>query len=125
MPVWLVTGTSQGIGLELTKQLAKNDANTVIATCRAPARATGLAGLAAARVNVHIVALDVLSNASVHSALSAAQTILGERGVDYLINNAGIGHRVGNNTTTAEMLELMFQTHIVVALRVFPNGIRR
>ncbi|EJD35986.1 hypothetical protein AURDEDRAFT_174906 [Auricularia subglabra TFB-10046 SS5] len=91
----LARWTSQGIGLELTKELAKTDTNTVIATCRAPERAAALASLAAAHVNLHAVALRVLSDASVQSALAAAQPILSERGVDYVNNNTGTVHVVG------------------------------
>lgn len=74
------------------RQLASKDAaNTVIATRRSPASATALTELAAAHPNLHVVALDVLSEDSVAAAVASVKVILGpSAGIDYLINNAGI-----------------------------------
>ncbi|EJD54525.1 NAD(P)-binding protein [Auricularia subglabra TFB-10046 SS5] len=117
MPTWLITGTSRGIGLELTKQLAANKANVVIATARTAS--AELKGISAAHSNLHIVVLDVLSVDSIQSAFTAAQAIVGAGGIDYLINNAANGYADDVADVTAENLELTFKTHVVGPLLVF------
>ncbi|EJD35629.1 NAD(P)-binding protein [Auricularia subglabra TFB-10046 SS5] len=119
MPVWFVTGTSRGIGLELTKQLAANAANTIISTCRSPSTAVKLSELAAQNNNVHVIALDVLSEESIRSAFVATKGIVGPQGIDYLINNAGNARADSVPDVTPEQLELTFKTHVVGMLLVF------
>lgn len=116
MPVWFITGTSRGIGLELVRQLAAKAGNTVIATCRNPDRAPALAQIA----GVHVVALDITSEESVRAAFEKTQTILGaDGGIEYLINNAGIGGGDTVEDTTPEELHRQFNTHVVGPLQVF------
>ena len=57
----LVTGTSQGLGLELARQLATAGA-TVYATVRKAGDAEG--GLSALDGDVHVVALDLVDPAA-------------------------------------------------------------
>lgn len=87
----LITGANRGIGLELSRQYADEGAE-VIACCRAPDQADGLAKIAAAAGGrVRVLSLDVTSAESV-GALGAALEGLP---IDILINNAGIGARIG------------------------------
>jgi len=78
----LVTGANRGIGLEMTRTLLDRG-HRVVAACRRPDDADGLAALAGERLEV--VALDVGDDASI-AALAAT---LDGRTVDALINNAG------------------------------------
>jgi len=90
---WLVTGTSRGIGLEITRQLLMDADNVVIATCRDPANATQLKALAlkdSAEGELHIVKLDIASEESIRASVPIVAKILGHRGLDYLYNNAAI-----------------------------------
>ncbi|KZT63399.1 NAD(P)-binding protein [Daedalea quercina L-15889] len=88
---WLVTGSSRGIGLELVRQLVANPQNVIVATCRDPARASKLATLKeSAQGELHIVALDVGSEAGIRGSVAEVSAILGSRGLDYLYNNAAI-----------------------------------
>ncbi|KAH9924013.1 C-factor [Fomitopsis serialis] len=88
---WLVTGSSRGIGLELVRQLVSNPRNIVVATCRDPARASKLTALKdSAKGQLHVVALDVSSEASIRGSVPEVEGILGEKGLDYLYNNAAI-----------------------------------
>ncbi|PCH39153.1 NAD(P)-binding protein [Wolfiporia cocos MD-104 SS10] len=94
---WLITGANRGIGLELTRQLLASAAptHTVIAACRTPDAASDLHALqhdtsGAVKGAVHVVALDVSSEASIRACVPAVQAILGERGLDYLYNNAAV-----------------------------------
>ncbi|KAI0628089.1 NAD-P-binding protein [Trametes polyzona] len=86
---WLVTGTSRGIGLEIARQLAENPNNVVVATCRTPSKATALNALKdTAKGKLHVVGLDVSDFDEIRALLAVLEPILGEYGLDYLINNA-------------------------------------
>lgn len=77
---YLITGANRGIGLEFAKQLrARGD--TVIATCREVEKAAELKATGA-----EVLALDVASEASIAQFTKG----LNERGIDVLINNAGV-----------------------------------
>ena len=99
MTVVLVTGASRGLGLELSRQYAADGA-TVIATCRDPAGATGLAALAARHpAAIRVEALDVTD----HAAIDALASKYRDQPIDILINNAGdIGPRDPDRTRIHE-----------------------
>ncbi len=84
-PVVLITGSSRGIGFELTRVYAERGWN-VIATCRTPATAKTLQGLAAEFDNIIIEELDVTDHAEIDAL---AQKYEGTP-IDVLLNNAGI-----------------------------------
>ncbi|KAI0375992.1 NAD-P-binding protein [Pilatotrama ljubarskyi] len=88
--VWFITGANRGIGLELTKQLLQSPSNTVLAACRNPSQAAALNALAQSEGRVHVLTLDITDRQSVRDSAKEVAAILGERGIDYLINNAGI-----------------------------------
>jgi NAD(P)-dependent dehydrogenase (short-subunit alcohol dehydrogenase family) len=92
-PAVLITGSSRGIGIELTKQYAANGW-TVIATCRTPGTADALNVLAEKYSNIKIEALDVTDNAQIE-ALAKKYTGVP---IDVLINNAGIFGPVATQT---------------------------
>jgi NAD(P)-dependent dehydrogenase (short-subunit alcohol dehydrogenase family) len=75
----LITGTNQGIGLELARQYSKRG-DEVLATCRG------------ASDDLRAVGCEIIENIDVADDASVAilaQTV-GERSLDTLINNAGI-----------------------------------
>ncbi|OSX61340.1 hypothetical protein POSPLADRAFT_1146187, partial [Postia placenta MAD-698-R-SB12] len=83
--------SSRGLGLEIVRQLIRSPANLVIATCRNPANATALQALKSdAKGPLHIIPLDVSDPNSIRSSVKTVGDILGEQGLDYLYNNAGI-----------------------------------
>lgn len=84
---WLVTGSSRGIGFEVVKQLASDPSREIFATCRNPETASALNSLSG---KLHVVKLDVDDEVSIRNAAETISAILGDRGLDYLINNAGI-----------------------------------
>lgn len=82
MPTILITGANRGLGLEFAKQYAA-DGWRVIATCRNPLKAQGLAPL---QGDVEVHTLDVVDNAQIQAL---AKTLKKEP-IDVLLNNAGI-----------------------------------
>lgn len=87
-PIALVTGGNAGIGLHLTRQLARAGLRVVLAS-RDPARgAAAAADLAADGLDVDTVTLDVTDDGTV---AEAARYVAGAYGrLDLLINNAAI-----------------------------------
>ncbi len=110
-PTVLITGSSRGMGFELTKQYAANGW-TVIATCRTPGTANALSALADENPNIVIEELDVTDNAEIE-ALAAQYK---DTPIDVLINNAGIFGPVANQT----LEELDYDTFTqVMAVNVY------
>ncbi|OSD04963.1 NAD-P-binding protein [Trametes coccinea BRFM310] len=88
---WLVTGASRGIGLELVRQLLSSSEHIVVAACRNPEKATVLKDFKdSSKGRLHIVRLDVSDFDSIRASVKHLESALGELGLDYLINNAGI-----------------------------------
>lgn len=83
---------SRGIGLEITKQLISNPSNIVIASCRNPETAKDLSALKTNKPGgqLHIIKLDVIAEETIKDAAAGASSILGDKGLDYLLNNAGV-----------------------------------
>jgi len=106
---WLVTGTSRGIGLNIVKRLIRSPHNVVFATCRDPPGAVALNALENAPETLgqlHVVQMDVTDEASIPRAMDKVKSILGDAGLDYLINNAGVA--VKNDTpSTVEPKDLV------------------
>lgn len=93
MASYLVTGSSRGLGLALVTRLAtlpKAEVGTIIATVRQDntPRLKELASASSGRVE--LVKLDVTDQGSVDAAARMVEAKLQGRGLDYLINNAGV-----------------------------------
>ena len=78
---------NRGIGFTLVKQLAADPSNTIIAACRSPEKADALKALGS---SVHVLEMDVENAGSITKSVEPARAILGDKGLDYLVNNAGI-----------------------------------
>ena len=109
MTTWLITGANRGLGLELSRQLiARGD--TVIGTARDLDKATELIQLGAT-----VLPLDVADDASV----SALAERLGDKPIDRLFNNAGMGGgRAGIGEIDMAQLSRFFEINSVGPLRV-------
>ncbi|KAK1752043.1 C-factor [Echria macrotheca] len=90
MPVYCITGTNRGIGLELVRQLSRSPSNTILATTRPSADLTDLH--AAASPTTHILPCDTADLSSVRQFAESAAKLLRDPNlrIDYLINNAGL-----------------------------------
>jgi len=86
----LITGASRGFGLALARELAaRPDIGKVFATARGDSPALKeLAQKSPDRVIV--VKLDVTDQASIKKAAAEVEAKLGGKGLDILINNAGV-----------------------------------
>ncbi|CAK39266.1 uncharacterized protein An07g00420 [Aspergillus niger] len=93
MASYLVTGSTRGIGFELVRQLSEkspSEVSTIIATSRSVnASLQDLADRHPGRVV--LVPLDVTVPESIQKAAQTVESIMGDKGLDVLINNAGIG----------------------------------
>ena len=84
-PTVLITGSSRGIGLEITRQYAMKGWN-VIATCRTPSNAADLQAIADEFSNVTIEQLDVTDFEMIDGLAEKYR----DQPIDVLLNNAGI-----------------------------------
>jgi NAD(P)-dependent dehydrogenase (short-subunit alcohol dehydrogenase family) len=102
----LITGTNRGIGLELTRQYAK-DGDRVFACCRSPQTAEELNRLAKqSNGRITVQAMDVSDEKSIEAAAKA----IGDQPIDILINNAGVKggeHQSLDRIDTAEWMETL------------------
>ncbi|KAA1474988.1 C-factor [Dentipellis sp. KUC8613] len=88
---WLITGTNRGIGLEFVKQVLQSPSNIVIAACRNPTAADALKTLAASYPDrLHITTIDIGDAESIKASVEPVKSLLEEKGLDYLVNNAAI-----------------------------------
>lgn len=92
MASYLITGASRGFGLALAQQLASlpaSDVAKIFATARGDAPALEeLVKKSPGRVIY--VQLDVTSEASIKQAAAEVEANLAGKGLDVLINNAGV-----------------------------------
>ncbi|GMT35548.1 hypothetical protein PFISCL1PPCAC_26845 [Pristionchus fissidentatus] len=92
----LVTGANRGIGLGIVRQLlVEPSVSTVIATARNVDSAKELKALAGPKL--HLISLEVVSPESIDNAVKKVSEIVGDAGLDVLVNNAGIGYNVPLN----------------------------
>jgi len=87
--VWLITGASRGIGLELARQASSSPDAIVFAAVRHPEGATDLKAIKPSG-KIHIVKVDTTSEESINAAAKEIEGLLDGKGIDYLLNNAAI-----------------------------------
>jgi NAD(P)-dependent dehydrogenase (short-subunit alcohol dehydrogenase family) len=105
--VWLITGSSRGLGRALAEAvLAAGD--HVVATARNPAQLGDL--VAKYGDKIRAVSLDVTSEAQAKSAVDAAVESFG--GLDVLVNNAGYGNVSPVEDTTLEEFRTQIETNL-------------
>ncbi|KAH7324458.1 short-chain dehydrogenase [Stachybotrys elegans] len=85
--VWLITGSSAGMGLALAKLIAAHPTNRLVATARNLSKLAQVLPIDSPRVLT--VALDVTDEESIASALDSALKTFGR--IDVFVNNAGFG----------------------------------
>ncbi|KAK3704221.1 hypothetical protein RRG08_066851 [Elysia crispata] len=87
----LITGASRGLGLEFVKQILAfpSAPEVLMAACRDPSSATALQTIAKSNSRLKIIKLDIEKDEDIDAAFKEAQTIVGKKGLNMLINNAG------------------------------------
>ena len=111
----VVTGCNRGIGLELVRQLLAmpSPPRHLFATYRNSATAVELLELATTSPSLHALQLEV-TDTDAHAALVAkVQEVVGDGGLNLLINNAGMLQRSDLKSTTPEEMTANFQTNCV------------
>lgn len=90
MASYLITGGSRGLGLELATQLvSSSDVSIIFATGRT--ESLGLKELIQkSKGKVVFVQLEATSQDSIKQAASSIEKELGGKGLDVLVNNAGV-----------------------------------
>src|SRR5512140_1015565 len=107
-----ITGCSSGFGLLTALHFARQG-DRVFATLRTPATADALhAAVAAERLPITVLELDVRDPASVTAAVRAAGPI------DVLVNNAGVELRSSIEDAAEEDVQWQFDTNVFGLLRV-------
>ncbi|KAH1175644.1 hypothetical protein KIL84_022169 [Mauremys mutica] len=116
----LITGCSRGIGLGLARGLAAASPapDWVIATCRYPEKAQELQQLSKQYSNIKLLQLDVVCENSIKKVVKEVEEILGDKGLNCLINNAGINVVASLEEVTAETMLTIYETNTVAQLMV-------
>ncbi|KAM3961795.1 LOW QUALITY PROTEIN: SDR family oxidoreductase sniffer [Aphomia sociella] len=85
----LITGANRGLGLGIVKYLMReNKAEKIFATCRTPSEE--LQKLSQANKNLYIIHLDVTKTSTFEEVATNVSQVVGEKGLNLLINNAGV-----------------------------------
>ncbi|XP_005096017.1 C-factor [Aplysia californica] len=125
----LVTGASRGLGLEFVRQILQlpSAPEVLIAACRNPSSANDLQTLAKANPSLKVIKLDVEKDEDIISAAQETKNIVGDRGLNLLINNAGILVKTDNpglRTQSRENMQRHFDINcsgpIIVAQKFLP-----
>ncbi|KAI0868433.1 short chain dehydrogenase reductase [Hypoxylon argillaceum] len=115
MASFLITGCSRGFGLALTRDLASrpvSEVSKVFATARGDSPA--LNELAKASPDrVELIKLDVTDQASIKKAVVEVEGKLGDKGLDVLINNAGVCQYVGAGVKSMDNLQDSFTINVM------------
>ena len=114
--VAVVTGSSRGIGFEISKILARNGFLTY-ATMRNPQKANNFIDIVAQeKIPLKTIQLDVTDDASVYGAI---QSIISQSGrIDVLINNAGYGLTGAFEDLTIDEIKQQYETNFYGVVRV-------
>ncbi|RPD60394.1 C-factor [Lentinus tigrinus ALCF2SS1-7] len=112
---WLITGCSRGIGLDLTKRLLESSENFIIAAVRNPEKATALQALTlSGKGTLIVIKLDVDNADAIIRSVEEVKAILGDRGLDYLINNAAVNQEIDKPfTMKIDGWTNVFRTNVV------------
>lgn len=117
--VW-VTGASSGLGLELSKQLAKLGAHLLITARRADRLEALAVELRVHGVEVKVVAADMSRNEDVERALGVAKSTP----LAAVVLNAGVTHFGHHHELEWPAFEAMLRTNVISTTRVTSELVR-
>ncbi len=112
----LVTGGSRGLGKEMALRIAGKGLDVILTYHSKAAEAEAVVEqIKSTGRQAAALQLDVADSAGFDSFIRELQSTLsgtfGDRKVDFLINNAGIGIHAGFTETTASQLDTLFNIH--------------
>lgn len=111
--VWLITGASRGLGLEIARS-ALAAGHTVVATSRSVEDVKS--EFEAERGDVHTYALDIMDNDAAVSVIKAVTDRFG--GIDVLVNNAGQAQLGWFETISAEHIRRQFDVNVFGTMNI-------
>lgn len=112
--VWLITGTSRGVGAEIVEQVLQLKYTVVIAGARFPDKSQALQDLKQQHPErLHLLCLDVASDASIQAAAKQVTRDLAITKVDYLVNNAGLATSVQSRLEEVASLREILEVNVV------------
>ncbi|RDK45618.1 NAD(P)-binding protein [Aspergillus phoenicis ATCC 13157] len=114
MASYLITGASRGIGLAMARTLASKPANEVsVIFAAARTQTDDLKRLVAqSSGRIHPVSMDVESKNSIQAAVATVEHALSGKGLDVLINNAGIMPSTRGGIENMDNLDTVFHTNV-------------
>jgi len=107
-----ITGCNRGIGLELVKHLADRTQH-LFAACRKPDEADELKKLAEVHNHLIVLELDVTDQKQIEACVATISEVVGDDGLNCLINNAGYFPRVNLETVTSEILKRTYAINTI------------
>lgn len=114
---WLVTGSSNGIGLALVRYILATGDN-IIATSRNPSKTPGLVQEISSHPNGRWIALDVTwSQEKLTESITAADAMF-DGGIAAIVNNAGFGVSGSIEDIPEEDAKAEFETNVWGPVRV-------
>uniref|UniRef100_A0A8C1N9Q5 Uncharacterized protein n=1 Tax=Cyprinus carpio TaxID=7962 RepID=A0A8C1N9Q5_CYPCA len=119
----LITGANRGLGLETVKQLTEDSCpkRHIFATCRDPEgpKSEALRELVKKHPGViTIIRLDADDPSSIKESAKKVGSLLGNSGLNLLVNNAGIVARGTIQTSSAENMKNTFSTNVIGPLLI-------
>ncbi|GMF72578.1 unnamed protein product [Aspergillus oryzae] len=92
MATYIVTGSARGLGLAMVKELASREPTDVSLVIAATRKSSTALDEIVARDSGRVVfiPLDVSNEASISSCVEKTGSVVGQKGVDVLINCAGV-----------------------------------
>ncbi|XP_034394521.1 C-factor-like isoform X3 [Cyclopterus lumpus] len=119
----LVTGANRGLGLEMVKQMveASHPMRKLFACCRDPdgPRAEALQTLAKKHPNViAVVRLDATDLCSIKQCAQQVGSVVGNGGLNLLINNAGMLAKGTLQETSTEDMQNTFNTNVMGPMNI-------
>jgi NAD(P)-dependent dehydrogenase (short-subunit alcohol dehydrogenase family) len=115
---WFITGTSTGLGRELTEQLLQ-DGERVVATVRRPDALDDLAARHCDRLRVEV--LDVMDGTAIRSVMARAFAAWGR--IDVVVSNAGYGLVGAAEELTDDQIARQIQTNLTGSIGVIRAAI--
>nr|XP_055042352.1 C-factor [Misgurnus anguillicaudatus] len=112
----LVTGANRGLGLEIVKQLLEGHCFKIFAGCRDPdgPNSESLRELASKHPSiVTLVRIDVADPRSIKESAEKVSSLLGNSGLNLLVNNAAVLPQKSMLTATVKDMQDTFNTNVI------------